>query len=66
MGKLHTLRRAIRREPDKWLKSYSGASYFAGAWRPSWYARSYRKFIQKVLREIRESPVGQSDDRAGG
>lgn len=74
MGKLHTLRRAILRDPDKWkwyrwtdlrghehVRERKGGAVRRrdGTWKPNdhlfWRSTSngpYRKFIEKVLKEI--------------
>jgi hypothetical protein len=65
MGKLHSLRRAIEANPERWVSKFSGV---AGAsfhketihdpvcqWHPtnSWYKhRSYRAFVRSVLRDL--------------
>jgi len=63
MGKLHTLRRAIEREPEKWivrlwdgrLYSVMGAYHVKSGWRPSG-SKSYRKFVKKTLQELGKFP----------
>jgi len=63
MGKLHTLRRAIERDPAKWRNEPHGAVRERnGEWSPKgksgrlfwWYVPtpSYKKFIEHVLRNI--------------
>lgn len=66
MGKLHTLRRAIERNPDDyhipqwrvWAKvsySYPTAARFStwhNAWFPDRYSQSYRRFVAKTLVEL--------------
>jgi hypothetical protein len=66
MGKLHTLRRAIERNPDDWhipqwkpwaKVTYSypmGASFskWHKKWRPFRCYSSYRRFVAKVLVEL--------------
>lgn len=55
MGKLHKLRRAIKRDPDRW-HSYSkarGAYQAPCGWRPSyWFDKPYRAFVRHVLRSL--------------
>lgn len=58
MGKLHTLRRAIERDPTKW-RTATGAVRYKGVWDKGWqptasyaYPGGYAKFIKKVLREL--------------
>lgn len=59
MGKLHTLRRAIQREPEKWYY-YSMFGHYVvmcarfrnRQWEPtgaSFYGNSYKKFVRKTL-----------------
>lgn len=51
MGKLHSLRRAILRNPRKW-RQYScvgAARSRSGEWFPVYWSHSYRQFIKKVL-----------------
>lgn len=54
MGKLHTLKRAILREPEKWIRSwYYPGAYFdkkTGIWHPSYHYYSYRKFVIYTLK----------------
>ena len=72
MGKLHTLRREIERNPDQWYCDNSGWTYFHGAWfdssqgrwKPSNWGRSYRRFIRKVLIDMER--VGPTDSGTGG
>lgn len=62
MGKLHTLRRAIERSPDEFLYRNSMrieyrvlGAYFGkdGQWHAGgWFATGYKKFVEKVLREL--------------
>lgn len=65
MGKLHTLKRAIQRHPEKYIVEFSGlkktkyavsgAFFSNGKWIPSqkhWGYRSYQRFIAKVLKEL--------------
>jgi hypothetical protein len=53
MGKLHTLRRAIKREPDKWRYAFgnlgAGRDWKTGQWYPSYFG--YKRFVRKVLAE---------------
>lgn len=63
MGKLHTLRRAIERDPSKWYEDipfrygvyrrpYS-AHYRRGKWRrDTIYGGSYLKFVRSVLCDL--------------
>jgi hypothetical protein len=64
MGKLHTLRRAIEREPHKWGgRSVTGASRDRrGEWAPCrrYGYRKYRSFVRHVLEELAE--VGNADE----
>lgn len=61
MGKLHTLKRAIKRSPEKWYWiNLSGICYARGAYlfKNEWHSisnPSYRKFVAKVLKEIYQS-----------
>jgi hypothetical protein len=67
MGKLHTLRRAILREPEKWRKMPLGAWDHGtkyGGWKPCW-AGSYRAFVKSVLKDI-DDRVGNADNGRGG
>jgi hypothetical protein len=58
MGKLHTLHRAIEREPGKWHYYNSVCAAWRthdGKWEPvSWLSgsRSYRNFVRHVLRSL--------------
>lgn len=67
MGKLHTLRRAIEREPEKWFRQdYDGRCFARGASRSKWFGskqwepteswqvgyRSYRSFVRHILNEL--------------
>jgi hypothetical protein len=64
MGKLHTLRRAIERDPERFLDAHTrldGSSFsyvrsarkLEGGWFPgSVLSHSYRKFVGKVLIEL--------------
>ena len=55
MGKLHTLRRAIKRDPNKWKVARGAAKGNDGKWRPkNWFGfkASYLGFIKHVLFEI--------------
>jgi len=62
MGKLHTLRRAILRDPDKW-KCDTGAVFLrAAGWTPVKYYKAYKKFIRKTLENYGD--VGPADSRA--
>ncbi len=67
MGKLYKLRKAIEKDPERWVRSF-GAEYIARRpywikqgtpWYPRWEPKkwydgilSYRDFVQSVLREI--------------
>jgi hypothetical protein len=63
MGKLHKLRRAIEREPERWIVrvwdgrviSVRGAYHVKSGWRPS-EGRSYGKFVKKTLQELGKLP----------
>ena len=62
MGKLHTLRRAILREPGRWRTAGGftfGAMFYDGMWHPVW-TRSYLNFVRSILRGVGTSNVGQS------
>lgn len=67
MGKLHTLRRAVERDPDKFMTDYGragigivvqGAIFRDGQWEPVVCDRErsrlfpYRKFVASVLRRL--------------
>ena len=67
MGKLHTLRRAVERHPDKFMSDYraaglglnaQGATFRDGQWEPIVCDRErsrlfpYRKFVRGVLRRL--------------
>lgn len=66
MGKLHTLRRAIERNPSEWYHKHSnfvvlggfdrghvkGALFFRNRWRPTTWGNSYRAFVASVLRGL--------------
>ena len=67
MGKLHTLRRAIEREPEKWIyREHDGRLTARGARRDRWQnhgqwfsverwsynGASYRGFVQSVLAKL--------------
>lgn len=73
MGKLHTLRRAIEREPDKWfhISRFFGktelrphnAKFYGGQWIPNrnWMSPfAYRRFVKKVLLELGYGEDGSS------
>ena len=58
MGKLHTLRRAILREPEKWKGCGARFDEKDGQWKPvsyrDWFVReykhlSYKTFVKRVL-----------------
>jgi hypothetical protein len=59
MGKLHTLRRAIEREPNKFINTYARTALPVYCYRGTWYPRSYslgnspyRTFVRKVLCDL--------------
>lgn len=64
MGKLHTLRRAIERDPKKFFDTYDwgvsveGANFSEGQWEPMVCDRErsrlfpYRKFVKSVLKRL--------------
>ena len=60
MGKLHTLRRAIERDPQQWYHEAGGGWFFVkdayfvrGAWKPGYPGgRSYREFVRSVLIDL--------------
>lgn len=62
MGKLHTLKREIKRNPDRWVSQWRDkgtGAYFdkrAGRWEPLnfWWTdkRSYQGFVDHVLRGL--------------
>jgi hypothetical protein len=66
MGKLHTLRRDIERDPEVWLirsfldKRVIGvkAAYRTknGRWKTSAFGRSYKKFVESTLKELGKLP----------
>lgn len=68
MGKLHTLKRAILRDPQKW-RGASRAYFRDGQWHPTssygWWMGdpSYRQFIRHTLKNIGQ--VGSADSRMG-
>ena len=52
MGKLHTLRRAILRDPKKWRGARGASRTRKGEWYPSasyFTGTSYRSFIKHVV-----------------
>lgn len=65
MGKLHSLRRAIQRNPELW-KSWKGDGHYwrsppvcgahkrKGQWEPRSWSNSYRYFVASVLRELED------------
>ena len=60
MGKLHSLKRAIKKNPDAWHFQGRVRGAFkkgTGEWVPqTWFAygpHSYKKFVKKVLEDIR-------------
>ena len=68
MGKLHTLRRAIKRNPERWEATPWGKAHSAyfwnGEWCPSWGMRGpYQAFVQHVLDEIKndQEAIGSAD-----
>lgn len=77
MGKLHTLKRAIERNPEDWYSKpfpfskfrVKGASrskryrdgVYLGDWKPDYWSYSYRPFIKKVLEGIGISDNGQGE-----
>lgn len=62
MGKLHKLRKAIEREPEKWFRQYypDGRRYPAGTWffdrktipKPDYGARFHRNYVRKILFQL--------------
>lgn len=67
MGKLHTLRRAVERHPERFISDYrsvgmgvipQGAIFRGGQWEPIVCDRErsrlfpYRKFVRSVLRQM--------------
>ncbi len=73
MGKLHTLRRAILRDPAKWAWPHSDtwvASAYPdarGQWQPcfgSLFGGSYNHFVKRTLTTLRgSSSAGQTRKR---
>lgn len=63
MGKLHTLKRAIMREPEKWRKA-RGAYFTDNKWYPNdwayWGRKAYGGYIKKIL-----NAVGLADSEPG-
>lgn len=71
MGKLHTLRRAILRDPEQWYRTRGGRVWtirgahhwrYDDAWHPA-LGDSFRSFVAHTLRE---TGVGMSDVGPGG
>ena len=69
MGKLHSLKRAILRNPEIWYKTiqpshtvYFGAIKYKNEWKPSKLScnTSYVNYVKKVIEEI-----GLTDIRSG-
>lgn len=65
MGKLHTLKRAIKRDPQKWVGNWgvgTGANFVDGQWNPyssspyslSWrrFGHPYQAFVRHTLKEL--------------
>lgn len=62
MGKLHTLRRAIERNPESWFYHVRwnntvkaiGAEFYRGVWKPiyGWDKAPYRSFVRYVLHDL--------------
>jgi hypothetical protein len=60
MGKLHKLRRAIEREPEKWMsgnyaRPASNGYPYEGHWHPHWNTLNnerHRLFVRSVLRKL--------------
>lgn len=66
MGKLHTLRRAIERDPEKWGNSTrSCGAWFnrrSGQWEPlRYYREQYGNFVAHVLRCVQYERMGKND-----
>jgi hypothetical protein len=68
MGKLHTLRRAIERNPEQWRGRFGPArrAYYCKRdkrWEPRgyWGPRSYRSFIEHVLAGVGNADVGRGE-----
>ena len=61
MGKLHKIRRAIKRDPSEWMYDNGTGNIARGAhltwegkWEPMWYwdDKPYRTFVRSVLKEM--------------
>lgn len=75
MGKLHTLRREVKRNPDEWCRQNRNGVYIArgarrtengfkpATWRHRGNYYSYRNFVRDVL--INECGVGTTDKWRG-
>jgi hypothetical protein len=72
MGKLRKLRKAILADPTKWRRWWNtyghvsegscrgcGARYMRRdkTWTPAYWKRSYRSFVESVLREVGNADV---------
>ncbi len=69
MGKLYKLRKAIEKDPEKWVRSF-GAEYAtrrpywvkrSTSWNPRWVPKSwydgifsYRDFVRSVLNDLKK------------
>ena len=68
MGKLHTLRRAIERNPEEFMRVYGddqkaeiyGAGFYNGKWQRThvFCGRSYKGFVTRVLLDMKIIRVG--------
>lgn len=74
MGKLHTLRRSIERDPDIWYRVYSkdyvnvhGVVKYKpqrGHYKPDpYFSKSYRQFVASVLIDLEIIRVGSRNGR---
>lgn len=65
MGKLHSIRRAVERNPDAWRlwrfmawgketerPHIHGAEFYRGQWIPTPWRWKYRSYVKKVLRDL--------------
>jgi len=66
MGKLHTLRRAIERNPELWSQWFARGAYGVnGHWKPSW-SNHYKGFVTHVKRTTARIGLDESSTDAGG
>ena len=59
MGKLHKIKKAILKNPDKWNSAIFAGKNSYNQWVPgySWIGNSYRNFIKKILRDCRSTDI---------